>query len=93
MNLRQKLASILRQHNDEEVGDYNSRAWGAVVETDMVTLANEVGVEFTLAELDDVYGASACIAVKRGRNIKVQLFASMDEAGPHWDSIASQVFA
>jgi hypothetical protein len=89
MNLHDKVCELLAAQNDEEIGSFNGPRWGAMVEGDIVEMANENGVDLSLEELDEVFGARAAVVHRVGEETEVHLFATGLEAEVRWDELTA----
>ena len=85
--LHDKISELLRETNDQEIGAYEGPRWAAFVQHNVLELANEVGVEFDVDELDEVYGANGAVVSRVGSETELHLFASKREARLRWCEI------
>jgi len=87
MTLHDKIAELLHESNDREIGEFEGPRWAAFIQTNILELANEVGVEFTFDELDEVHGVNAAVVYRVGADTELYLFDSKREARLRWDEV------
>lgn len=87
--LHDKVCELLHESNDQELGEFHGPRWAAFVQHNILELANEVGVDFSLDELDEVYGANAAVVSRIGDEVELYLFDSKREARLRWHELTA----